>query len=264
MTTSTVVRTAAERLSRAAADRLPCPPVRDLIDSADIATAYRVQQALLAERLAGGAVRVGRKIGLTSPAVQAQLGVAQPDFGVLLEDMAVAPGGVVPAGRLLQPRVEGEIAFRLGADLAGDVNRETVVAAVATAHAAIEIVDSRIAGWDISIADTVADNASSGMFVVSDLAVPLDEVEPVNVRMNLAVNGHVVSSGSGNACLGDPLNALEWLARTAAAFGDPLRAGEVILSGALGPVVAVDPGDAARVDMSSLGTVDVRFGTESE
>jgi 2-keto-4-pentenoate hydratase len=252
---------AVERLRRAAADGVPCAPVRDLIGSGDIAAAYRVQSALIAERIGRGAVRVGRKIGLTSPAVQQQLGVEQPDFGVLLDDMAVPDGGTVPPGRLLQPKVEGEVAFRLGADLDGTLDRATVRGAVASAHAAVEIVDSRVAGWDIRIADTVADNASSGLYVVSDRAVPLDEVEPVAVTMTLEVNGQVVSRGSGSDCLGDPLTALEWLARTAAEFGDPLRAGELVLSGALGPMVVVQPGDRVQVEISGLGAVHASFGT---
>jgi 2-keto-4-pentenoate hydratase len=256
-----VLDDAVERLRRAAADGVPCAPVRDLIGSGDIAAAYRVQSALIAERIGRGAVRVGRKIGLTSPAVQQQLGVEQPDFGVLLDDMAVPDGGTVPPGRLLQPKVEGEVAFRLGADLDGTLDRATVRGAVASAHAAVEIVDSRVAGWDIRIADTVADNASSGLYVVSDRAVPLDEVEPVAVTMTLEVNGQVVSRGSGSDCLGDPLTALEWLARTAAEFGDPLRAGELVLSGALGPMVVVQPGDRVQVEISGLGAVHASFGT---
>jgi 2-keto-4-pentenoate hydratase len=259
MTTSTSLDRAVERLENAAADGIACGPVRDLIGSDDIMAAYRVQSELIARRLQRGAVRVGRKIGLTSAVVQRQLSVGQPDFGVLLDDMAVPDGGVVPA-KLLQPRVEGEVGFRLAADLDGDLDQATVRAAVASAHAAVEIVDSRIAGWDIRIADTVADNASSGLFVVSEHAVPLEAVELADVTMTLELNGQVASSGEGSACLGDPLIALAWLARTAAEFGDPLRAGEIVLSGALGPMVNVHPGDQVRVEISGLGSVSVAFG----
>jgi len=260
VTTRTALDEAVERLARAAMDGAPCPPVRDLIGGDDIAAAYRVQSRLIARRLGRGAVRVGRKIGLTSPAVQRQLGVGQPDFGVLLDDMTVPDGGVVPMRRLLQPKVEGEVAFRLRADLDGEPDRATVRAAVASAHAAVEIVDSRIAGWDIRIADTVADNASSGLFVVSEHGVSLEEVEPADVTMTLTLNGQVASEGDGRACLGDPLVALEWLARTAAGLGDPLRAGELVLSGALGPMVVAQPGDQVRVEISGLGAVGVSFG----
>lgn len=250
---------AVDRLERAAATGVACEPVRDLIGRDDVAAAYRVQTVIVGRRAAAGRARVGRKIGLTSPVVQRQLGVDQPDFGVLLDDMRVPDRGVVPRGVLLQPKVEGEIAFRLAADLDGDITPESVRAAVDSAYAAIEIVDSRIAGWDITIADTVADNASSGLFVVSDRAVPLADVEPVDVVMTLSCNGRVVSTGTGAACLGDPLTALGWLARTAAEYGDPLRAGELVLSGALGPMVAVGPGDDVRVDISGLGEVSASF-----
>jgi 2-keto-4-pentenoate hydratase len=145
------------------------------------------------------------------------------------------------------------------ADLDGRIDREKVRAAVASAHAAIEIVDSRIAGWDIRIADTAADNASSGLFVVSELAVGLEDVEPVDVTMSLTVNGQEVSSGDGSACLGDPLIALEWLARVAMEYRDPLRAGEIVVSGALGPMVVVAPGDEMRVQISGLGAASTVF-----
>jgi len=262
MTTSTSLDRAVDRLENAVASGIACPPVRDLVGSDDITAAYRVQSELIARRLRRGAARAGRKIGLTNPVVQRQLGVGQPDFGVLLDDMAVPDGGVVPTGRLLQPKVEGEVAFRLAADLDGELDQATDRTAVTRAHAAVEIVDSRNDGWDIRIADTVADNASSGLFVVSEHAVPLEAVEPVDVKMTLDLNGQVVSSGAGNACLGDPLLALEWLAHTAAEFGDPPRAGEIVLSGALGPMVEVHPGDRVRVEISGLGAVSVAFGND--
>jgi 2-keto-4-pentenoate hydratase len=260
MTVSLAVDEAVERLAHATATATACAPVRDLIGRDDIDAAYRVQSTLLAARLRAGATRVGRKIGLTSTAVQQQLGVDQPDFGVLLAEMAVPDGAVVPWGHLLQPKVEGEVAFRLGADLDGPIDRAAVRHAVANMHAAIEIVDSRIAGWDIGIADTVADNASSGLFVVAELAVPLSDVEPREVGMFLQVNGRTESQGTGQDCLGDPLVALEWLARTAAHYGDPLRAGELVLSGALGPMVTIKPGDSVRVEITGLGAVGASFG----
>ena len=260
MTTSSAFGGAVNRLEHAAATGVPCAPVRDLIGRDDIATAYRVQTVIVGRRAAAGHARVGRKVGLTSPAVQQQLGVDQPDFGVLLDTMQVPDRGVVPPGTLLQPKVEGEVAFLLVGDLDGEVTPASVRAAVASAHAAIEVVDSRIAGWDIGIVDTVADNASSGLFVVAERGVPLAEVEPAYVVMTLSHNGRTASTGTGSACLGDPLDALAWLARTARRYGDPLRAGELVLSGALGPMVAVRPGDHVEVDISGLGTVSVSFG----
>jgi len=150
-------------------------------------------------------------------------------------------------------------------DLDGDVLREdTVRGAVDYAVAALEIVDSRIAGWDLTIADTVADNASSGLFVLGDQRVGLDEFEPSAVTMRMYADDTLVSEGHGSACLGDPLNALTWLARTAAAFGDPLRAGQVILSGALGPMVAAPPGTRIRAEIAPLGTVSATFSPKED
>ena len=260
MTGTEVVERAAQRLRDAAGRGVPCLPIRDLVSDGDVATAYAVQRRNLDLRVAGGARRVGRKIGLTSAAVQNQLGVTQPDTGWLFDDMAVPSGGIVPAGRLLQPRVEAEVAFWLAADIPADVDSiDDVRAAISTVVAAIEIVDSRVRDWDISIVDTVADNASSGMFVIADHRVPIADIDPQEVWMTMRRNGEVVSTGSGTACLGDPLNAVLWLARASAQLGDPLRRGELILSGALGPLVPAGPGDHVRAELSGLGTVDVRF-----
>jgi 2-keto-4-pentenoate hydratase len=257
--TTAAIRQATGRLRRAASDRVPCAPVRDLLGDTDVDVAYQVQIGLVRERLKHGRRRIGRKIGLTSPAVQRQLGVNRPDYGVLLDDMLVPDGGVVGRDRLLQPKVEAEVAFRLGADLTGVLTMDRVRAAVQGMSAAIEIVDSRIAGWDISIVDTIADNASSGMFVLADRTVSLSGLEPAEVAMTLSVNGAPTSTGTGRDCLGDPLLAVLWLARAAGAQGDPLRAGEIVLSGALGPMTAVGPGDTVAAQISGLGPVGVTF-----
>ncbi|GGZ11662.1 2-keto-4-pentenoate hydratase [Streptomyces nitrosporeus] len=259
------VARAARRLLRAAADRVPCAPVRDLIGSDDVKAAYAVQERLCAHRLDAGGRVTGRKIGLTSPAVQKQLGVNQPDFGVLFADMSVEDGASVPVDGLLQPKVEAEIAFVLGADLAeGPLDDAQVRAAVAHAVPALEIVDSRIAGWDITFGDTVADNGSSALYVLGAPARPLAGFEPVEAVMTLKRGEETVSAGDGAACLGDPLTALAWLARTAREVGDPLRAGQVVLSGALGPMVPAAAGDAFTADISGLGSVSVRFHTSSD
>ncbi len=259
------IERAVARLEGATRTGTPCAPVRDLIGADDIDTAYAVQRRIVDHRIVAGARVSGRKIGLTSPAVQAQLGVDRPDFGVLFADMAVDHDGRVPPGRLLQPRIEAEIAFVLGADLeAGDLDAEQVRAAVDHQRAALEIVDSRVAGWDITFGDTVADNGSSGLYVLGPARVGLDETEPVKVTMTLARDGEVVSTGEGSACLGDPLVALAWLARTARAMGDPLRAGDVVLSGALGPMVPAPPGAAFRAELSGLGEVAVTFDATTE
>ena len=268
---TSVISLAAERLITAAATGVPAAPVRDLLGATDIALAYEVQRVLTKTRLAAGRRITGRKIGLTSPAVQRQLGVGQPDFGVLFDDMPVPSGGEADSARLIQPRAEAEIAFVLATDLDGfgagqeldapvdAVSRQAVAAAVDYAAAALEIVDSRVAGWDIAITDTIADNASSGLYVLGDRRVRLSEFTPAEVTMTLDKNGQPASSGDGAACLGDPLNALAWLARIAAAFGTPLRAGDVVLSGALGAMVAAEPGAEVTAELSALGRVGVTF-----
>lgn len=256
----TALDEAARRLQDAARTGVPCAPVRDLIGSMDVAAAYAVQQRLTAARLSEGAEIVGRKIGLTSPAVQAQLGVDQPDFGVLYADMLVGPDSPAPMGRLLQPKIEAEIAFVLGADLdEGPLDARQIRAAVACAVAALEIVDSRIEDWAITFADTVADNASSGLFVLGTEYRDLRWFEPVEARMSMRLDGEAVSTGSGAACLGDPLEALRWLATTARELGQPLRSGQVVLSGALGPMVPVTPGARVSATITGLGEVHTTF-----
>ncbi|MER5184986.1 fumarylacetoacetate hydrolase family protein [Streptomyces sp. NPDC002896] len=256
----TAVAEAAVRLTRAAHDHKPCAPVRDLLGATDISLAYAVQQRVISDRIATGARVVGRKIGLTSESVQRQVGVDRPDFGVLLDDMDVTGLPAVPSERLLQPKVEAEIAFVLAADLDDDdLDLERVRAAVGHAVAALEIVDSRVADWDIAITDTVADNASSGLFVLGRQRVGLGEFTPRDVTMRLYADGELASEGDGAACLGDPLAALLWLARTAREFGDPLRAGQVVLSGALGPLVPTPPGITVRAELSGLGSVTATF-----
>jgi 2-keto-4-pentenoate hydratase len=263
--TAPAITDAAQRLADAAATALPCLPVRDLLGSIDIESAYAVQRLLTERRLAAGAVITGRKIGLTSPSVQQQLGVDQPDFGVLFADMDVSHLPEVPSDRLLQPKAEAEIAFRLGADLMdGDLDRAQVRAAVSEAAAALEIVDSRIASWDITITDTIADNGSSGLYVLGSVWLPLNAVEPRDVTMRMYVDDELLSEGTGAACLGDPLEALAWLARTARDYGQPLQAGQVVLSGALGPMVPATPGMRIRAELSTLGTVSAEFSRKEQ
>lgn len=253
------VRAAAERLQTALRTRTPCRPVRELIGARDVGSAYAVQRELTAARLHAGARIVGRKIGLTAPAVRAQLGVDQPDFGVLFDDMH-CPDGDVDLDRLLQPKVEAEIAFVLSVDLDDPwATAESVREVVDYAVPALEIVDSRIAGWDISFGDTVADNASSGLFVLGARRMSLAEFEPREVAMSLMIDHAPASSGRGDSCLGDPLSALAWLAATESRFGDPLRAGDIVLSGALGPMVVVGAGADITAEFGPLGRVTAHF-----
>jgi 2-keto-4-pentenoate hydratase len=256
-------RLAADRLLAAIASRRPCPPVRDLIGPDDVTAAYAVQRMVQRARLEAGSRVVGRKIGLTSPAVQQQLGVDQPDFGVLLDDMAVAEDSVVPMSRLLQPRVEAEIGFVLGKDLSdGSLSLDQVASAIEYAVAALEICDSRITDWDITFGDTVADNASAGLFVLGSQRRTLTEFSPKDVTMTMTVTGQEIATGTGAACLGDPLIAVQWLARQARDLGEPLLTGQVILSGALGPMRPVIPGADVTAVISGLGEVSVHFSEE--
>ena len=260
VTSQDSIDAAVARLAQAQESRVPCAPVRDLIGTDDLDAAYAVQQGLVQGRLARGATVVGRKIGATSEAVQQQLGVDQPDFGYLLDVMDVSADDPISMRTLLQPRVEGEVAFVLARDIDDeDITLDVVRAAVEVALPALEIVDSRIADWKIGFTDTVADNASSGLFVVGSEGRTLDELEPREVTMSLTINGEERSAGTGAACLGDPLEALRWLAVQAQRFGDPLRAGHLILSGALGPFVPFVPGDRVVATISGFEPLSVTF-----
>ncbi|RIW49965.1 2-keto-4-pentenoate hydratase [Micromonospora endophytica] len=242
-------------LRRAATTSTPVPAVRAVLGATDTRAAYEVQRRNVAHLVAAGDRVVGRKIGLTSTAVQRQLGVNEPDFGTLLDSMRVPDGGTVDRRRLLQPKVEAEIAFELAApitEVPDDPAR--LVPLIRTARPAIEIVDSRIERWDITIVDTIADNASSGLFVLGDGLLPVDPPALAGVAMRMRRNGVQVSTGRGADCLGSPLLSLHWLATTMAALGDPLQAGDIVLSGALGPMCAVEPGDTFA---ATVGDTDV-------
>jgi 2-keto-4-pentenoate hydratase len=249
----------AQRL-RDAYTRGPVPPLRDGLEPTDAAAAYAIQTVNKAHWLSEGRVLSGRKVGLTAKAVQAQLGVDQPDFGVLFDDMEIGDGGTLLASRVIQPKAEAEIALILGADLAGPtITRADVEAAVASVCASIEIVDSRIANWNITFADTVADNGSSSFYVLGEARKPLAGLDLWTCGMALEVNDEVVSLGAGVACLGHPLNAATWLAKTLADLGEPLRAGDVVLTGALGPMVAILPGDRVKVSIGGLGSAGFTY-----
>lgn len=236
------------------------PPLRDGLDPVDADRAYAVQTINTRFWEAQGRRIVGRKAGLTAKAVQTQLGVDQPDFGVLFDDMTIADGGTLDPARTIQPKAEAEIAFVLGKDLPDpDTTVEMVADAVATVHAAIEIVDSRIADWKITFADTVADNGSSAFFVLGQEGKPLAGLDLFTCGMVMEINGAIVSLGAGAAALGHPVNAAAWLAQTLARRGEPLRRGDVLLAGALGPMVALNPGDHVRAIVGGLGTASFTF-----
>lgn len=253
-------RAAAQRLLGAYERGQPCAPVRELIEAGDVESAYAVQEANTLHWLGQGRRLVGRKIGLTSRAVQKQLGVDQPDFGMLFADMAVCDGEPIDAGRVLQAKVEAEIAFVLDQDLAMEQpTMADVIRAVGFAVAAIEVVGSRVANWDIRLVDTVADNASSGLFVLGNTPHRLHGLDLRDCAMEMRSGDKVVSSGVGHACLGHPLNATLWLARKMVEVGRPLRAGDIVLSGALGPMVAVQPGAVYEARVAGLGAVRAAF-----
>jgi 2-keto-4-pentenoate hydratase len=256
---SAAAQAADARLRHAMETRSACGPVRDLIGDVDQDEAYAVQSLGIDRRVAGGGRVIGRKIGLTSPSVQAQFGVYTPDYGVLLDDMVVADREPIELSRFLQPRVEAEVAFVLGHDLDSPTTHVAdVLRATEFVLPAIEVVDSRIAGWDIRITDTIADNASSGAVVLGTTPRSLDGLDLASVGMSLDHDGEIVSDGSGAACLGSPVIAVAWLARAVARHGRPLRAGEVILSGALGPMVLASAG-VYRARLDGLGEVRADF-----
>lgn len=264
MTTSDeTIRQAADRLRQAAETGRPCAPVRDLIGETDLDAAYAVQDHNTRLGLEQGRRLVGRKIGLTSKSVQAQLGVDQPDYGMLFADMDVAEGEEIAWARCHQPKVEAEIAFILGDDL--DCDQPTtadVMSAIDYAVAAIEIVGSRVADWDIRLTDTIADNASSGLFVLGNEPRRLGEFDPRLCGMVMERRGEPVSVGAGAACLGSPLTAARWLAAVMTRVGRPLKKGDIVLTGALGPMAPVSPGDVFEARISGLGSVRAAFGRE--
>lgn len=232
--------------------RAPGLTIRDAYTVSDINLKRRIQQEK--------ALLVGKKIGLTSRAVQKQLGVSEPDYGYLTSDMNVPMGESVPISRLLQPRVEGETAFVLKRELKGPgITVADVIRATDFVLPCIEIIDSRVKDWKIKIEDTVADNASSALFVLGTEPRLLRERELRLAGMALRVNGEVVSAGAGAACLDHPCLAVAWLANKLGEYGVSLRAGEVILSGAFGPVVPVQAGDHVEVEISGLGRAFCHF-----
>lgn len=252
---------AAAAALRAARDsRQAVAPISQTHQVAGLEHAYAVAEINTAARIAAGARVVGKKVGLTSKAVQQQLGVDQPDFGVLFDDMEFLNGQNVPADRLLQPKVEAEVALVVASDLpAGRPSWSEFLRGLAYALPALEIVDSAIADWKITLVDTVADNASCGLYVLGDQPVSLGTLDLGGIGMEMRKNGQPVSVGTGAACLGHPLRAAYWLAQTMADRGQPLRAGEVILSGALGPMVPLAAGDLVQADLGALGRISCRF-----
>lgn len=252
--------TLGDELYQALAGRQVVEPLTARHPDITMDDAYAIQQRMLAHRLAAGEKVVGKKIGVTSKAVMDMLGVFQPDFGWLTDGMVYNEGEAIPAASLIQPKAEGEIAFVLKKALKGPgVTAADVLAATEGVMACFEIVDSRIRDWKIRIQDTVADNASCGVFVLGDRLVDPRDVDLGTCGMVLEKNGEIVATGAGAAALGHPANAVAWLANTLGAHGIALEAGEVVLSGSLAAMVPVKAGDSLRVSIGGIGGCSVRF-----
>jgi 2-keto-4-pentenoate hydratase len=242
------------------ASRTPVPPLIDTYDGLTLDEAYAIQQLQVSSRLAGGAVIAGYKVGLTSEPMRQQIGVSDPDFGHLLTDMAYAADSPVPVSNFLQPRAEPEIALVLGKPLRGTkLSVSDLIAATAYAVPAIEIIDSRIANWKISLLDTVADNASSGGFVLGQSPVLVDHLDLSLTGCVLRKNGRIVATGAGAAVLGSPLNSATWLANELIGRGAELEPGHVILTGSITAAIPVTAGDAVTASFDRLGSVTAVF-----
>lgn len=254
------LQAAADALRQARATGKPVARISDSHGIVGVDAAYAVAALNTHARLAEGRRIVGKKIGLTSRAVQQQLGVDQPDFGMLFDDMEHLDGDAIPTSRLMQPKVEAEVAFVVDRELRGPApSWGEFLAALAYALPALEIVDSAIADWKITLVDTVADNASSAVYVLGQTPVSIGQLAGATLDMTMSINGLVASTGNGAACLGHPLRAAHWLACEMARRGQGLRAGEVILSGALGPMVALRSGDEIQAQIAALGSVSCRM-----
>jgi len=247
-------------LYQALVDAKTVRPLTERHPEISIEDAYQIQKQLMKLRLAAGERVIGKKIGVTSKAVMNMLGVYQPDFGYLTDGMVYNEGQAIPMSRLIQPKAEGEIAFVLKKTLKGPgISSADVLAATEGVMACFEIVDSRIHDWKIKIQDTVADNASCGVFVLGDRLVDPRDVDLNTCGMVLEKNGDIVATGAGAAALGAPANAVAWLANTLGRLGIALEAGEVVMSGSLAIMVPVAAGDNLRVTIGDIGSCSVRF-----
>lgn len=250
----------ADHLSKAEETGQGVKPLTELDASLTVEEAYHVQLKTIERKVNGGQRVVGKKIGLTSLAMQKLLGVDQPDYGHLLDSMVIDNGGRVSSDKVLQPKVEAEIAFILKSDLIGPkVTATDVLLATDYVLPALEIVDSRIADWKIKLQDTIADNASSGLYVLGNRPMKISELDLVQTGVVLYKNGEIVNTGVGAAALGNPATCVAWLANKLFEFGISLKAGEVILSGALSAAANAAPGDRFQARFAHLGEVAVNF-----
>lgn len=250
----------ATELLGAEESRQPVDALTSRFPGITVADAYQIQLEGVAIKSGSGRRIVGKKIGLTSKAMHQLLGVNEPDYGHLLDDMIIPPGEAIAISRLLQPKAEGEIAFLLNRDLTGPgVTYWDVLAATEAVMPAIEIVDSRVRDWKIKLEDTVADNASSGAFVLGNKLTSPRDLDLRLIGMTFEKNGDVVGTGTGAAVLGHPAQAVAWLANKLGQFGIPLKAGEIILSGAVTTAPPAQKGDLFTAHFDRLGSVSVTF-----
>lgn len=255
-----VTKEAADILEVARTGRAPISPLTERYPGLDVADAYAIQQLNLARRLGEGRTVIGHKIGLTSTPMQALLGVDEPDFGYILDDMVLSDGASVPRAGFCAPRVEPEVAFLLRTPLRGPgVTADDVRAATDAVAVALEVVDSRIADWKLTLPDTVADNASSGAVVLGEWRPYTAAVDLAGSRASLQINGAEVDSGLGSAVLGDPAEAVAWLANALGAFGTEILPGQLVMSGSYTTAAFVGPRDHASATISGLGTVSLLF-----
>lgn len=258
---SNIVQTLADRIYNADQARTPIPPIHGELPAKDLEKAYAVQEANTKRWIKEGRRLVGRKIGFTNLVVQKQLGVNEPDYGMLFHDMEIPDGWEIPRSRLIQPKVEAEVAFVMGRDLTDErVTIVNIMRSVEFVVPAIEIVDSRIEDWKIDIVNTISDNASAALYVVGGTPKRLDQVDLRQCGMVMQTNNEQVSYGAGTMCMGDPLTAVAWLARTMAQVGRPLQAGDTVLSGSLGLMSTVKWGSVYEARISGLGSVRAAFG----
>lgn len=257
---NSVVEQIADTLLEAERSKQAVPPITSQYSDLNVTEAYKVQLEILKRKLSDGRTVIGKKVGLTSQAMQKMLGVNEPDYGHLLDDMKIPHNGKVKVSDLLSPKIEAEIGFILGEDLQGpNVTFLDVLMATKYVVPTLEIIDSRIADWKIGLVDTVADNGSSALVVVGEQMTEIAGIDLRSVGMILSKNGEMVATGSGAAALGHPAHAVAWLANKLHEFGISLKAGELILPGALSAAVAVKEGDTITAQFGPVGSVTVTF-----
>jgi 2-keto-4-pentenoate hydratase len=253
-----VIEAAALALRRAEHDRVAIEPLTATFEGIDVATAYAIQQRNIAIRCSEGDLVRGHKVGLSSRAMQQMLGVDTPDFGHLLSSMFYFEGDEMPADRLMQPRAEIEVAFVLGRPLIGPgVSVADVIRATEFVLPSIEVVASRIRNWQLTLPDTVADNASSGAVVLGGSPTRLGDIDVRLIGATLRSNGSLRETGVSGAVLSNPAVAVAWLANTLAAFETGLEPGHVILPGSCTRMIPIGPGDVVRADFDRLGSVSI-------